>query len=189
MIYLVYIKYHTSLVCCNMCNRSCVSIYYIQYDCDNRVYHICDNCYDMKWQYKKYNGLPTPINKNALLLPLAWCRCCDVCSSAENVYRGWLRYSSSCSKIIFATCIEHNFNVCRTCLSNQLTKVMHKILPERRTRELMETLHEHTTQQDYFSYLNYSEQNMIKQEHTTIKKLIDLPNVLCDIVLSYYWIF
>jgi hypothetical protein len=118
---------------------------------------------------------------------------CQLCSNESNI---------PCVLLIFANCITHNlnkcrtcnyvvynFDVCRTCLRKRLDEVVCKIMPGLRTCDLMETLCYHSTPQNCFSYLSDSEKNKIACDRPQIKNLIGLPDVLSDIVLSYYWIF
>lgn len=83
-------------------------------------------------------------------------------------------------------------SVCGNCICGNFAKTIERFYDRDRSRELVETLYyryDITNCQKYFSLVNFAERIKINDERNTLKKYIRLPKELCNIVLSYFWIF
>jgi hypothetical protein len=173
---------------CNICGISCYRYYLIKLSAHSVVLCLCLYCYDTKWHNfytgcQRHEVFPARItDKKILLVPINETWRCESCLLLEMPV----------SKLIISSIHCEYYYVCHLCMCNFIEKVLHKINCRNHTRELYETVDlyiGHAEHQKYFDYLNEEEKNKIMCERSLIKKTIDLPNVLSNIVLSYHWIF
>jgi hypothetical protein len=179
---------------CDICRRLCdryyslegINKYYLPEEERKYCMVICCDCIGKKWHdrngYIKYDKYPTTIDKNVMLIPIKHYNLCHVCHT-----NGYDHIS------IFIHGVDRYTFVCKSCIHNSLNKCMYRIMNDcDHPREMLETINSYTghiKHQNIFDYLNDNEKNKIMCERSNIKNLLELPSILCDIVISYYCIF
>jgi hypothetical protein len=172
-----YADHESTIYICDICYSMEFTTKYIINNQNDPILAICSSCFEDD-EFK--NNLPLS-NKNILILRTtgSTSRMCRVC----HIHNYDVRICFSGERCTI-------YYVCLVCISNINLFVPH--IPDQfRTRELVEIIHAKfdTTYQRSFALLNAAEKIKIIKERRTIKKYLDLPKVLRNIVLSYYWIF